>query len=146
MRLPQSVKRSMSSRVLCCGPAAPCASSSSSVESEGLGCSGSGGGVGGRPAGASGEAGLGGKGNMSVLGVGWLVTKEEDEGDGGGLRGVALICSTWDSPVKNSKTNYLCTSEASKCHNEKKFINAEKVLGAKKKCLLDNFLERRYSI
>ncbi len=85
--------------VLCFSSVAPCASPSSSLESEGAGCSGSGGGVGGRLAGAAGEASVGGGGNKSVLGVGWVVTEEED---GGGLQGVAGICSTLDSPVKNS--------------------------------------------
>lgn len=104
MRLPQIVKRSISSRsflgVLCFSSGAPCASPSSSLESGGVGCSGSGGGVGGRPAGAAGEALVGGVGNKSVLGVGWVVTEEEDDG---GLQGVTGICSTLDSPVKNSK-------------------------------------------
>ncbi len=81
MRLPQIVKRSISSRsllgVLCFSSEAPCASCCSSLDSDGMGCSGSGGGVGGRLAGAS---SVGGGGNKSVLGVGWVVTEEEDDG------------------------------------------------------------------
>lgn len=86
--------------VLCFSSEAPCASSSSSLENEGVICSGSGGGVGGRLDGAAGEASVGSGGNKSVLGVGWVVT-EEEEGDGG-LHGVVGICSTLVSPVKNN--------------------------------------------
>lgn len=112
MRLPQIVKRSISSRsflgVLCFSSEAPCASSSSSLESEGVICSGSGGGVGGRLDGAAGEASVGSGGNKSVLGVGWVVTEEEDVG----LHGVVGICSTLVSPVKNSDQTYnLMTKE-----------------------------------
>lgn len=92
--------------VLCFSSEAPCSSPSSSLESEGAGCSGSGGGVGGWLAGAAGEASVGGGGNKSVLGVGWVVTEEEEEADGG-LPGVAGICSTLDSPVKNCGQNFL---------------------------------------
>lgn len=49
---------------------------------------------------------MGGRGNKSVLGVGWLVTEEEEE-NSGGLQGVAVICSTFDSPVKKSGRNYI---------------------------------------
>lgn len=82
---------------------APCASPSSSLESDGKGCSGSGGGVGGRLAGAAGEAAVGGGGNKSVLGIGWVVTDEEEEDDGG-LQGLADVLSTLDSPGKKSRT------------------------------------------
>lgn len=109
MRLPQIVKRSISSRsslgVLCLSSEAACASPSSSLESDGKGCSGSGGGVGGRLAGAAGEAAVGGGGNKSVLGIGWVVTdEEEEEEDDGGLQGLADVLSTLDSPGKKSRT------------------------------------------
>lgn len=103
MRLPQIVKRSISSRsllvVLCFGSEASCvassSSSSSSLESEDGVCSGSGGGVGGRLVGTAGDVSVGGGGNRSVLEVGWVVTEED-----GDLQGVAGTCSTLDSPVK----------------------------------------------
>lgn len=101
MRLPQIVKRSISSRsflgVLCFSSEAPCASPSSSLGIEGAGCSASGSGVGGWLAGAAGGASVGGGGNKSVLGVGWVVTEEEEEEDGV-LQGGTGICSTFDSP------------------------------------------------
>lgn len=100
MRLPQSVKRSISSRVLCLGSVAPRGSSSSSLASEGSACSHSDGGVGGRPAGAAGEAGSDGRESKSVLGVGWLVTEEEGD-NSGGLQVLAVICFALESPVKN---------------------------------------------
>lgn len=86
--------------VLCFSSEAPCASPSSSLESAGAACSGSGGGVGGRLAGAAGDGSVGGGGNKSVLGVGWVVTDEEK--DGGGLQAVTGFCSIFDSPVRNS--------------------------------------------
>ncbi|KAA8588620.1 hypothetical protein FQN60_009965 [Etheostoma spectabile] len=86
MRLPQIVKRSISSRsflgVLCCSSEASCASHSSSLESEGAGCLGSGGGVGERLASAAGDGSVGRGGNKSLLGVGWVVTEEEEHGGG----------------------------------------------------------------
>lgn len=100
IRLPQSVKRSISSRVLCFGSVDPRASSSSSVERIGLGCSGSGAGALGRFAGAARDALSEGEGKKSVLGVGWLVTDEEV--NNGVWQGVAVISSTRDSAVKNS--------------------------------------------
>lgn len=107
MRLPQIVKRSISSRslfgILCFISEASCASPSSSVESEGAGGSGSNGGVGGRLAGVAGEASLSTGGNKSVLGVGWVVTEEEEDG-GSGLQG--WISSTFESPVKDSEQSF----------------------------------------
>lgn len=91
--------------VLCFSSEAPCASSSSSLESEGAGCSASGGGVAGRLAGAAGEASVGGGGNKSVLGVGWVVTEEEEEEDAA-PQGVTGIRSAFDSPVKNSEPQF----------------------------------------
>lgn len=103
MRLPQIVNRSISSRslllVLCFGSEAPCASSSSSPrESEEDGSSGSGVGVGGRLVGTAGDVSADGGGSRSVLGVGWVVTEED-----GDLQGVAGMCSTLDSPERNSE-------------------------------------------
>lgn len=86
--------------VLCFRSEAPCTSHSSSLESEGAGCSGSGGGVEGRLARAAGDGSVGRGGNKSLLGVGWVVTEEEEHS--GGLQGVTGFCSILDSPVKKS--------------------------------------------
>lgn len=90
--------------VLCFISEAPCRSPSSSFDSEGVGCSGSGGGVGGRLACEVGEDSVSGGRNKSVLGVGWVVTEEEEGEDR--LQGVAGISSTVDSAVNNSRKHF----------------------------------------
>lgn len=95
MRLPQSVKRSISRRVLCFGWEDSWVSSSSSA-GNGFDCSVSEVEAGGESAGLE-ELSLVGLGNRSVLGAGWLVTEEDDSGE---WLGVAAMCSTTASAVK----------------------------------------------
>lgn len=116
MRLPHSVKRSISSSVLCfvslASRAAPPPSSPSPPppEGEGLGVSGSlGGGGGGAGEGPEGRslsapAARGSRWRSgSVLEVGWLVTEEAVGGNGCGPLGVAVMRSTSDSSARRQQ-------------------------------------------